>query len=36
MSDREMFGRADDLSVFAIPEGRSRGMQRVLSANIKL
>ena len=36
MSDRKMFGKAEDLSVFAIPEGRSRGKQRVLSANIKL
>ena len=25
MSDREMFRRAEDLSVFAIPGGRSRG-----------
>ena len=30
MSDRRMFGRAEDLSVFAIPGGRSRGKQRVL------
>ena len=36
MSDREMFGRAEDLSVSAIPEGRSRGKQQGLSANIKL
>ena len=27
MSDRKMFGRAEDLSVFAIPEERSRGKQ---------
>ena len=27
MSDKEMFGRAEDLSVFAIPGGRSRGKQ---------
>ena len=25
LSDRKMFGRAEDLSVFAIPGGRSRG-----------
>ena len=36
MSDREMIGRAEDLSVFAIPGGRSRGKQRALSAKIKL
>ena len=36
MSDREMFGRAEDLSVFAIPGGRSQGKQQALSANIKL
>ena len=36
MSDREMFGRADDLSVFSIPRGRSRANQGALSANIKL
>ena len=35
MSDRKMFGRAEDLSDFAIPEGQSRGKQRVLSAKIK-
>ena len=31
-----MFGRAEDLSVFAISGGRSRGKQRALSANFKL
>ena len=36
MSDRKIFGRTEDLSVFAIPGGRSRGKQRALSANIKL
>ena len=36
MSDREMLGRAEDLSVFAIPGGRSWGKQRALSAKIKL
>ena len=36
MSDREMFVRAEDLSVFTIPGGRSRGKQRALSANIRL
>ena len=36
MSDREMFGRAEHLSVFAIPGGRSLVKQRALSANIKL
>ena len=36
MSNREMFGRADDRSVFAISGGRSRGKRRALSANIKL
>ena len=36
MSNREMFGRAEDLSVFAIPGGRVRGKQRALSANIRL
>ena len=36
MSNREMFGKAADLSVFAIPRGRSRRKQRPLSANIKL
>ena len=36
MSDRKMFGREEDLSVFAIPGGRCREKQRVLSANIKL
>ena len=36
MLDRKMFGRAEDLSVFAIPGRRSRGKQRMLSANIKL
>ena len=30
MSNREMFGRAEDLSVFAIPGGRVRGKQRAL------
>ena len=36
MSDREMFGRAEDLSVFAIPGGRSLVKKRALSANIEL
>ena len=36
MSDRKILGRAEDLSVFAIPEGQSRGKQRVLSTKIKL
>ena len=36
MSDRELFERAEDLSVFTIPEGRSLGKKRELSANIKL
>ena len=36
MSDGEMLGRGEDLSVFAIPGGRSRGKQRALSAKIKL
>ena len=36
MSDREMLGRAEDLSVFAIPGRRGRGKQRALSAKIKL
>ena len=31
-----MLGRAEDLSVFAIPGGRRRGKQRALSAKIKL
>ena len=35
MSGREMLGRAEDLSVFAIPGGRSRGKQRALCAKIK-
>ena len=34
-SNREMFGRAEDLSVFAIPGGRVRGKQQALSANIR-
>ena len=36
MSDREVPGRTEDLSVFAIPGGRSRGKQIALSAQIKL
>ena len=36
MSGREMLGRAEDLSVFAIPGGQSQGKQRALSAKIKL
>ena len=36
MSNREMFGRAEDQSVFAIPGGRVRKKQRALSTNIRL
>ena len=36
MSDREMFVRAEGLSVVTIQRGRSRGKQRALSANIRL
>ena len=33
MSDREMFGRAEDLSAFAITEWRSLVKQQALSPN---